>query len=323
VLPTSTPNLLACDDVLADVLEWRSKGLKTVLVTLVAIEGATPRPIGAQMAVAEDGSFSGYISGGCIEEAVAQEALAALADDTNRLVRYGLGSAYFDLKLPCGSGLDLYFDQGITSAVLDEAARLRDRRQAFYLCTDLESGVSAIEAMGAEKPISAKTGHTFRRTIVPPVRVLLVGGGAILAPLATLFTAVGIELDIVTPDDNARQQIQTAGFKARHLTVADTVVMTPLDRWTAAVIVFHEHDWEAPVLSQILKTPCFFIGVMGSKRAHANRLERLSELGVTEAAVARIRCPIGVIPGAKSRATLAVGIVAEIIAEAKSAGMLA
>ena len=62
------------------------------------------------MAIAEDGSASGHISGGCLESALIAEAQIAMRDHANRLVRYGKGSKYIDIELPCGSGLDIYFE---------------------------------------------------------------------------------------------------------------------------------------------------------------------------------------------------------------------
>lgn len=81
---------------------------RCALVTLVSIEGSSPRPLGAQMAVSETGDWVGYLSGGCIERTVVTEALDALALGRNRRVRYGKGSPYIDINLPCGSAIELF-----------------------------------------------------------------------------------------------------------------------------------------------------------------------------------------------------------------------
>ncbi|MDY7099184.1 MAG: XdhC family protein, partial [Pseudomonadota bacterium] len=80
-----------------------------VLVTVVAVEGSSMRNPGTIMGVAADGSFEGSLSGGCIENAVVAEALDVLKSGTARVVRFGAGSPYFDIRLPCGGGLDLHF----------------------------------------------------------------------------------------------------------------------------------------------------------------------------------------------------------------------
>ena len=178
-------SLLADEDVLGDLIAWRAQGLRTALVTLVAM-GDTPRPLGAQMAVAEDQRFSGYLSGGCIEQVIAREACQAIAAGENRLVRYGKGSAYLTCELPCGSGLDLYFDQGLTADVVERIAERRASRRPFTLVTDLVRGESRIED-AVRETACVLSGDAFHRPYLPPVRVLLAGGGPALIAVAALL----------------------------------------------------------------------------------------------------------------------------------------
>lgn len=318
----SRHSLLAEEDVLGDLIAWNGQGLRTALVTLVAIDGNTPRPLGAQMAVAEDQRFSGYLSGGCIEQAIALEACETIAAGRNRLVRYGKGSAYLDVQLPCGSGLDLYFDQGLTADVVAGIAQRRSARRPFALLTDLVRGESWIEDTACARGGELR-GDVFHRTHVPAARVLLVGGGPAMAAIAVLLDAAGMEIDILTPDDAVRAELDARGIGARGLTDARMIDDLPADAWTAAVVAFHEHAWEAPVLARILATPCFYVGVMGSRKAHETRVAALREMGVEASEIARLKSPIGMIGGAKSRVTLAAGILADVLAAAKTAGFVA
>lgn len=320
----STPSLQAADDVIGDLITWRRAGLKAALVTLVGIDGTTPRPLGAQMAVCEDGRYAGYLSGGCFEQTVAKEAQDVIYSGENRLVRYGKGSAYFDLQLPCGSGLDLYFDQSITATLLEQAGRYRDERQAFAISTRLKTGASQIAACTAPTDfVSRRDGDIISRAIIPRVRVLIVGGGPSLAAIATLVAAAGFDIDVASPDDAAASELGASKISVSPLRDAGALDTSHLDRWSAAIVAFHEHDWEAPVLAHILATPCFYIGVLGSRTAQANRLARLAGMGFSSDQLARIRGPVGLIPGAKSRVTLAIGILAELASEAKARGMIA
>lgn len=316
-------DLLAADDVLPDLLAWRQDGLKTALVTLIHIDGTTPRPLGAQMAVAEDGRSTGYLSGGCLERAVALEAQSAIRDGRNRTARYGKGSPYFDIKLPCGSGLDLYIDQALDSGLLDEATRLRAARKAFWLETDIESGTSRIVAADtAHVPRHMRDGHLFRRAYVPSVKVLLVGGGPLVAAIAHLISSCGFEIDVASPDDATLRDLAALRIPGRAFVEAAAAVPQSLDAYSAAILAFHEHDWEAPVLAELLHSRCFYIGALGSRTVHASRQQRLAQLGFEPTDIARIHGPIGLVPGARGRATLAVGILAELTAEAKAAGLI-
>jgi xanthine dehydrogenase accessory factor len=315
---------MADEDVLPDLIAWHAEGLQTALVTLVGIDGTTPRPLGAQMAVAEDGRFCGYLSGGCLEQAVVVEAREVIRQRQNRLVRYGRGSAYLDLKLPCGSGLDLYFDRGLDAGLVADLSSRRAAREPFRLATDLATGVTSIETLkGEAQPSSGLSGSVFSRTCLPPLRVLIAGGGPALVAIASLLSAAGIETEIYSPDDASRADLAASGRNVHPLADAAMIDAAALDRWTAAIVAFHEHDWEAPVLARILRSPCFYIGVMGSKAAHESRIGQLRSLGLSPQALARLRSPVGMIPGAKSRITLAAGILAEVAAEAKAIGLLA
>ena len=83
------------DNVLPDLAAWSGRGERCALVTLVGVDGNAPRAEGAQMAVSESGEWAGYISGGCLEQAIALEAQQAIKAGKPRLLRYGKGSALF------------------------------------------------------------------------------------------------------------------------------------------------------------------------------------------------------------------------------------
>src|SRR3546814_8839304 len=93
------------EDILRFIRDRTDGGEATVLVTLTGIEGSSPRALGAQMAVTTSGEYVGSFSGGCIDGAVVAEALETLAARQSRQVRYGIGSPYFDIRLPCGGGI--------------------------------------------------------------------------------------------------------------------------------------------------------------------------------------------------------------------------
>lgn len=91
------------DDVLAQAAAWRRQGKRVALATVVTTWGSAPRPSGSQLAVREDRAFVGSVSGGCIEGAVVQEALAVIADGTPRVLEFGVSNeSAWQVGLACG-----------------------------------------------------------------------------------------------------------------------------------------------------------------------------------------------------------------------------
>jgi xanthine dehydrogenase accessory factor len=84
------------------------------------------------------------------------------------------------------------------------------------------------------------------------------------------------------------------------------------DHRSAVVTLTHDPKLDDPALAVALRSECFYIGALGSKRTHARRLERLAELGFGEPDFARIRGPIGLPIGAVSQAEIAISILAEM-----------
>ena len=295
----------------------RKQDRRAALVTVVGIEGASPRPLGAQMVVTAEGQCVGYLSGGCLEAAVIEEAKLSLREGENRLVRYGKGSRYIDVRLPCGSGLDIYIDQAISLEDLVPVEGLILNRGILQMETDLNKGTTVFGPGSKCHLESERHGRFFQRTWVPRLRLVLIGNGPAVAAIAVLGSAAGLQLDIATPSDATRLELSQLGFEAKVITPHTLPDFAQIDRWTAAVLAFHEHDLEPPLLKWLLRTDCFYVGAIGSRNVQSNRVQELEQIGCSADSITRLRSPIGLIKGALSRTTLAVGIVAEIVQEAK------
>lgn len=315
--------LLASEDVLPALSAWSASGRRAALVTLVGIEGGSPRGLGAQMAVCEDGTYAGYLSGGCLEQAIALEAQALLANNQNRLVRYGRGSPYFDIKLPCGSGLDVYFDCGLTPATISQMSKLRRAREPFTLISNLETGTSQVEAGSTSwQHGSLREGNRFSRAYVPAPRMVLFGAGPSVPALYRIARTAGLDVQAWGGDEPTRAALDTHGLAHAATASAPDAFLDELDGFSAVVLAFHEHALEPAILERALRSQAFYIGVLGNHAVHRARLAQLEAAGHSRAELARIRAPIGIIPQAKSQATLALGILTEVLIEAKARNLV-
>ena len=124
-----------------------------------------------------------------------------------------------------------------------------ERREPFALRIDLENGAVSIEAApaGGENPRSHPEGKGFVRVYTPPLRCLIVGSSPIAVKLAELSASTGFETHFYAPGvDNLPAlpaEVRT------HPLLPSTKF--PADRWTAAVLAFHDHEKELPVFSEL------------------------------------------------------------------------
>lgn len=100
------------DDILDAAASWSAEGRKVALATVVTTWGSSPRPVGSQLAVDQDGTFVGSVSGGCIESAVVHEALAAMEDGKPRLLEFGVSNEMaWEVGLACGGKVRVFVEQ--------------------------------------------------------------------------------------------------------------------------------------------------------------------------------------------------------------------
>jgi len=274
------------DFVLPALQNWRRAGHKTALLTLISTTGHSPRPVGSQLAVCDTGEACGLITGGCAEGTLVLDALEAMRLGENRIELYGEGSRFKDITLPCGSGLKVFFDVRISDAEIGRIIASRDVRQPASM------DISAPDA-------------DYTRHYLPACRLVTIGQGPIMEALAQLAPALEIELDIWSPDEAL-----AARLNGRHLTSPDDFDIA-FDRYSAAATVFHDHTYEPPVLLKALQSDCFFIGALGSRKAHAQRLQTLRDMGAEPDN--RIHGPIGLDIAAGSPPEIALSIMAQVV----------
>ncbi|KQS98226.1 MULTISPECIES: XdhC family protein [unclassified Rhizobium] len=194
-------------------------------------------------------------------------------------------------------------DGGASSLYLDGEAV--DEVMVPAVQTALRTGKSAIVEID-DRPL-------FINVYLPPPRIVVIGAVHISQALAGMATLAGFDLSIIDPRSafaTPERFGQTALFADWP---EDVLKDAPLDAYTALVAVTHDPKIDDFPLISALAADCFYVGALGSRKTHARRVERLSKAGLDEAAIARIRAPIGLDIRASSPAEIAVSILAEII----------
>lgn len=212
----------------------------------------------------------------------------------------------------------------------------RSARRGAILVTDLASGEQRLlrENDMAGDPLAddlrlclqqgksrllERDGRQFFLTVqVPPVRAVIIGAVHISQALAPMMKGVDLDPTIIDP----RTAFATPERFPDVPVLADwpdaVLPSLSLDRYTALLALTHDPKIDDPALAAALRSQCFYIGALGSRKTHERRTQRLTALGFTEADLARIHAPIGLDIGAVSPAEIAVSILAELVATLRS-----
>jgi xanthine dehydrogenase accessory factor len=301
------PDYALVEDLLPSLREFAHRG-RMALATLVSVEGPSPRPVGSEMAIAADGAVAGYVSGGCVEAAVASEAAMVLADGRPRLLDYGVGSEVVDIQLSCGGRIGIFVRELREPSAYVHALGLarRDRRTVTSL-VDAATGDWRIE-----DDIRAGDKSTYAVIHRPPLRLVAVGGDPVTLAVARMAPLVGVEVVLLRPHGpgSPPPDVSLAGYDSRSLPLAlgDLV----LDDRTAVYSLSHDAEVDHAVAAHALNSAAFAVGVLGSRNKIGTRIQRLRDQGVDEAALERLQLPAGLPIGAQTPHGIALSILAQV-----------
>ncbi|MEM1147732.1 MAG: NTP transferase domain-containing protein [Pseudomonadota bacterium] len=294
-------------DVLEQLNAWLRQGEPGALVLITATEGGAVRAPGALLAVCSAGHV-GYISGGCIDADVILQARQAIADRAVRSLRYGAGSPFVDLPLPCGGAIEVLIIPHPDAEPIQQAYQSLSERQNVQLNISQGGALS----VGPTRHQDSALWHTFK--YVPKLRLRIAGRGADALALAKISDAAGYEthLQLLDPDD--LREAHAVGLRLiEQLDTPSKLSEITDDPWTAFVLMFHDRNWETPLLQQALRGPAFYIGAVGSAKTHARRCDTLRQAGTSAADIDRIFGPIGLVRSMRDASMLAISTLAEIV----------
>ncbi|VCU69406.1 putative xanthine dehydrogenase subunit A [Pigmentiphaga humi] len=304
-------------DVLRRLAQWRREGHRAVLGTVTRTWGSAPRPVGAMVAVREDGAIAGSVSGGCIEDDLADKARSgAWPADVPSVVRYGIsGEEATRFGLPCGGTLELVLEPVAGHSGLDELlAKLEDGRRVLRRL-DLASGRATLEpARDAADTVALGDGELVA-THGPSWRLLIIGAGQMSQYLAQMAQALDYEVIVCDPREEYSEGWNVPGTRLVATMPDDTVTELRPDRHTAVVALTHDPKLDDLALMEALKSEAFYVGAIGSRANQRKRRERLLDFDLTADDLARLHGPVGLRIGARTPSEIAVAILAHMTAE--------
>lgn len=294
-------------DVLEHLKEWLENGFDAALVVVTSTEGGAVRAPGALLAVSHNHSV-GYISGGCIDADVKLQARQACSDGKPRALRYGAGSPFVDLPLPCGGAIDVIIIPNPQVEIVENALISLSQRSRLNLTISDDGDLS----LGLKRDRTGVGVQTFSYS--PKMRLRIAGRGTDTLALARIAAAsgYGVHLQLVD-DEDITDAMTIPGITVEKLDTPRFIPDPVDDAWTAFVLLFHDRTWEVPLLKQAIDGPAFYIGAVGSKRTHELRCEALREVGCNPQDISKIHGPIGLIPSLRDASMLAISTLAQIV----------
>jgi xanthine dehydrogenase accessory factor len=205
----------------------------------------------------------------------------------------------------------------------------RREARAIVRASDLETGdeklvdpASDSSALGQAAAQAARADRSgavvidgrewFLSVLNPPLDLAIVGAVHIAQPLARIASLAGYAVRVIDPRTAFATSERFPGIAISHEWPDEALASRPLGFRSAIVALTHDPKLDDPALTTALRSPCFYIGALGSKKTHAARLARLREQGFGVEDLVRIHGPVGLAIGAVSPAEIAVSILAEM-----------
>jgi xanthine dehydrogenase accessory factor len=213
-----------------------------------------------------------------------------------------------------------------TLAAINQA---RDAGRAIVRATDLATGeerlidpaqdtsLLGLAAAGAARadtsgPADIEGRQWFLSVHNPPLELVIVGAAHIAQPLSRMAREAGYGIRVIDPRTAFATAARFPDTAISHDWPDEALAKAPLGRRSAIVFLSHDPKIDDPGLIAALKSPCFYIGTLGSKKTQAARQARLRAAGFDDTALVRLHGPVGLDIGAKSPAEIAISILAEM-----------
>ncbi|MGZ3184795.1 MAG: XdhC family protein [Telluria sp.] len=302
-------------EVLKTAAGWIGDGHRCELVTVVKTWGSSPRPVGATLAICDDGRVVGSVSGGCIEDdlidKVRREGIVRTAPE---LVTYGItADEAHRFGLPCGGTIELALEPLGPHSGIGKLLRELEEHRLVARQVNLQTGAAQLGPAQPGMGLSLQDG-ILTTVHGPRWRLLIIGAGQLSRILAQMALAMDYHVTVCDPREDYRASWNLPGIAPVHAMPDDLVLEMRLDPRSAVVALTHDPKLDDLALMEALKTEAFYVGAIGSRANNARRRDRLKQFDLTDAQIARLHGPIGLYIGSKTPAEIAVSIMAEMTA---------
>ena len=303
-------------DLLLTASAWAGQGHNLAIAVVIKTWRSSPRKMGSIMIIRDDGLVAGSVSGGCVEGAVIDSALATMQDGFAKRLEFGVADATaWEVGLSCGGEISVWVVplSLIGVDMLEIVQNKYANRYPIYLSFDLEN-MSVFEKDEAFSATSLDTEQKiFNLLISPRPRVFIIGAVHISQYLASMLTGCGYAVSVIDPRTTFAKEERFQDIELITLWPDEVLDKVILDAETAIITLTHDPKIDDNALDIALNSNAFYIAALGSKKTHESRCARFLKKGFDQTTLNRIHGPAGLDIGAITPAEIAASILAEMI----------
>lgn len=305
-------------EVLQRASAWLQQGHGAHLFTVIQTWGSAPRLPGAILVVRDDGHLVGSVSGGCIEDDLADKARHQQLPPHPAILEYGVNQAEAQrFGIPCGGQLRIFAEPLTTPAQLAPMLQSLAHRRLLKRSVHIHTGEVRHQQVAPEG-LPYLEGDWFHSYFGPQWRLLIIGANQLGSILAAMAQALDFHVMICDPREEMRAEWHVEGADWLTGMPDDVVLEIAPDTHTAIVAVTHDPKLDDMALLEALKSEAFYIGALGSVKNQEKRKQRLRSFDLSDQEVNRLHGPVGLRIGSRTPAEIAVAILAELIQERAS-----
>lgn len=279
--------------------DFVNAGLPVALVTVLSTSGSTYSKAGSQMLIGEDGGVHGLLSGGCLENDLAERAAQVIQSGETGWVEYDLrdDDDVFGLGVGCEGAMQLQIQPLLPENSYEPfAAWLAQLENSPTVDVSFDTG---------------STGEPVALCLARPYTVLALGAGQDADPLVQFCRSLGWQVTVSDhrPAYAARFEQQHA-CEVRCIPVGEIAEQLDFDRFDAAIVMSHHLASDRHYLSALADTSIEFVGLLGPPHRRDRLLDEIGD--ARDKLAGRLRSPVGKCIGGRGPAAIALEVVAEL-----------
>ncbi len=305
-------------------IEAKKLGMKSVLATVVALDGSSYRRPGVRMLIFENDKMIGAVSGGCVEKEVLRQSVSVFTNGVSKVMSYD-----GRFRLGCEGILYILLEpfspDENTLMAFNETVTVRT---PIKISSYFEKGVAQDAGFGSEiylknqkypfnSEAKLKTNlEQFQQEMEPCFKLIIVGAEHDAVQLCSFASNMGWEVSVIAHPTEDKKLSDFPGANELDGVIAEAMDISSIDKQTAIVLMTHSYVKDLQFLIALQKSPMIYLGLLGPNKRREKLLNEFIEHcpEVEESFFERVYGPAGLNIGGETPQEIAISILAEVLA---------